>query len=207
MAETDSIGWCSSCQKEVSTNHYHGADSQKIELCKSCYDQYLAKEMLQYWKDHIEEEQRRVQWFDGLFSHFKHLRACIVDIWMPIYSLQVYFWIGWWTPNRSESNARWSIGLVRGWECMVYWSLLDEYTPSSTIFLSIDEVTFARGDRWSNSENTASPYPAPTWFLHSVILFENWDFAFFVKPKFLNPAKLDVNKQVHHSHQERWICK
>ncbi|HII87114.1 MAG TPA: hypothetical protein HA268_04055 [Candidatus Poseidoniaceae archaeon] len=61
MAETNGIGLCSSCQEEVSTNHYHGADSQKIELCKSCYDQYLAKEMLQYWKDHIEEEQRRVR--------------------------------------------------------------------------------------------------------------------------------------------------
>jgi hypothetical protein len=32
---------------------------KKIELCKECYDQYLAKEMVQYWKDHIEEEKRR----------------------------------------------------------------------------------------------------------------------------------------------------
>ena len=61
MAETNGIGLCSSCQEEVSTNHYHGADSQKIELCKACYDQYLANEMLQYWKDHIKEEKRRVR--------------------------------------------------------------------------------------------------------------------------------------------------
>jgi len=44
----------------VSTNHYHGPGLERIELCKSCYDQYLAKEMVQYWKDHIDEENRRV---------------------------------------------------------------------------------------------------------------------------------------------------
>jgi len=53
-------GVCSSCGKESFTNHYHGSDSEKMELCKPCYDVYLAKEMLQYWKDHIEEEKRRV---------------------------------------------------------------------------------------------------------------------------------------------------
>ena len=199
MAETNGIGLCSSCQEEVSTNHYHGADSQKIELCKACYDQYLANEMLQYWKDHIEEEKRRVRWFYSLSSHFKPLQACIVDKWMSIYLLRVCFWIGWWTPSHILSTARWSIRLVSGWECMAYWWLLDEYTPNSTIFLSSDEETFAKADKWNNSENTASPYPAPTWFLHSVILFENWDYALFVKPKFLNLAKVDVNKQVNPS--------
>lgn len=60
MTQESTSGFCSSCKKESSTNHYHGSDSEKIELCKPCYDVYLAKEMLQYWKDHIEEEKRRV---------------------------------------------------------------------------------------------------------------------------------------------------
>ncbi|MAM36325.1 MAG: hypothetical protein CL988_04055 [Euryarchaeota archaeon] len=59
MTDSTDVGWCSSCNKAVETNKYHGPDSQKMELCKACYDQYVAKEMLQYWKDHIEEEKRR----------------------------------------------------------------------------------------------------------------------------------------------------
>ncbi len=60
MTQGPNTGVCISCKKESATSHYHGSDSQKMELCKSCYDVYLAKEMLQYWKDHIEEEKRRV---------------------------------------------------------------------------------------------------------------------------------------------------
>ena len=60
MKQEPTYGFCSSCGKKAPTNHYHGSDSKKIELCKPCYDVYLAKEMLQYWKDHIEEEKRRV---------------------------------------------------------------------------------------------------------------------------------------------------
>ena len=35
----------------------------------------------------------------------------------------------------------------------------------------------------------------PHGLLHSLILFENWDYAFFVKPKFLNLAKFHDNEQ------------
>ncbi len=59
MKESPLTGLCSACGKADQTNHYHGENLQKIELCKECYDQYLAKEMVQYWKDHIEEEKRR----------------------------------------------------------------------------------------------------------------------------------------------------
>ena len=61
MSEVSLSGICSSCQREVDTNLYHGSNSQKMELCKECYDQYVAKEMLQYWKDHIAEEERRAR--------------------------------------------------------------------------------------------------------------------------------------------------
>jgi len=59
MSEASLSGICSSCQRKVDTNLYHGSNSDKMELCKECYDQYAAKEMLQYWKDHIAEEERR----------------------------------------------------------------------------------------------------------------------------------------------------
>ena len=59
MTKSQLTGFCSACGKRGATNLYHGENSQKIELCKTCYDQYLAKEMVQYWKDHIEEEKRR----------------------------------------------------------------------------------------------------------------------------------------------------
>ena len=52
-------GICSACGLKSLTHLYHGSNSQKMELCKECYDQYVAKEMLQYWKDHIAEEERR----------------------------------------------------------------------------------------------------------------------------------------------------
>jgi len=60
VTNSEPSNFCSSCEKSVSTNHYHGPGLERIELCKSCYDQYLAKEMVQYWKDHIDEEYRRV---------------------------------------------------------------------------------------------------------------------------------------------------
>ena len=50
---------CEECGKETDTYQYHNYDLSKIQLCKPCYDQYLAKEMVNYWKDHIAEEQRR----------------------------------------------------------------------------------------------------------------------------------------------------
>ena len=59
MTKSQLTGFCSACGKTGVTNLYHGENSKKIELCKTCYDQYLAKEMVQYWKDHIEEEKRR----------------------------------------------------------------------------------------------------------------------------------------------------
>ena len=60
MIQESTSGFCNSCGKESFTNQYHGLDSAKMELCKPCYDVYLAKEMLDYWKDHIAEEKRRV---------------------------------------------------------------------------------------------------------------------------------------------------
>ena len=59
MAKSSLTGFCSACGEARATNHYHDENLEKIELCKECYDQYLAKEMVQYWKDHIEEEMRR----------------------------------------------------------------------------------------------------------------------------------------------------
>ena len=50
---------CATCGKETDTYYYHSSDLSRIQLCKPCYDQYLAKEMVDYWKDHIAEEQRR----------------------------------------------------------------------------------------------------------------------------------------------------
>ena len=41
------------------TYHYHGSDLKRMQLCKPCYDVYLAKEMVSYWQDHMAEEQRR----------------------------------------------------------------------------------------------------------------------------------------------------
>tara|TARA_B100000459_G_scaffold102610_1_gene58887 strand:+ start:240 stop:431 length:192 start_codon:yes stop_codon:yes gene_type:complete len=60
MNNSSVASYCSSCRKTVPTNLYHDSNLKKIKLCKQCYDQYLAKEMVQYWKDHIEEEARRV---------------------------------------------------------------------------------------------------------------------------------------------------
>ena len=50
---------CSHCDTEAATNHYHGPGLKRIPLCRTCYDQYVAKEMVAYWKDHIAEEERR----------------------------------------------------------------------------------------------------------------------------------------------------
>tara|TARA_B100001093_G_scaffold82724_1_gene74127 strand:+ start:257 stop:448 length:192 start_codon:yes stop_codon:yes gene_type:complete len=54
-------GKCSSCGEGNPTFHYHAENLEKIELCKACYDVYLAKEMTQYWKSHIEEEKARTR--------------------------------------------------------------------------------------------------------------------------------------------------
>ena len=59
MANSNEWGNCSQCNQNTTTYHYHGSNLEKIELCKQCYDQYLAKQMVQYWKDHIAEEERR----------------------------------------------------------------------------------------------------------------------------------------------------
>ena len=59
MASQLLTGICSHCQLTTETYLYHGSDLTRIELCKACYDQYLAKEMVGYWKDHIAEERKR----------------------------------------------------------------------------------------------------------------------------------------------------
>ena len=59
MTTTSLTGQCVSCEENSPTFLYHGSNLKKIELCVTCYDVYLAKEMTQYWKDHIQEEQRR----------------------------------------------------------------------------------------------------------------------------------------------------
>ena len=59
MSTSLSTTQCSSCDKDHETFEYHGEDLQRIALCKPCYDVYMAKEMTQYWKDHIQEEMRR----------------------------------------------------------------------------------------------------------------------------------------------------
>ena len=50
---------CESCNEDSQTYEYHGEYPTKLVLCKQCYDVYMAKEMTQYWKDHIKEEKRR----------------------------------------------------------------------------------------------------------------------------------------------------
>ena len=59
MSAKTSNGQCTACEATGPTFLYHGKDLKKIELCVECYDAYLAKEMTQYWKDHIQEEKRR----------------------------------------------------------------------------------------------------------------------------------------------------
>ena len=59
MTTKTSDGQCTACEEKGPTFLYHGTDLKKIELCVGCYDAYLAKEMTQYWKDHIQEEKRR----------------------------------------------------------------------------------------------------------------------------------------------------
>ncbi len=59
MPTSRSTKQCSSCETDDETFEYHGEDLQRMVLCKICYDDYMAKEMTQYWKDHIQEEKRR----------------------------------------------------------------------------------------------------------------------------------------------------
>ena len=59
MATNPVTAQCHHCQAETQTYPYHGPDIKRMQLCKPCYDMYLAKEMVSYWKDHIAEEQRR----------------------------------------------------------------------------------------------------------------------------------------------------
>lgn len=59
MTTMRSTEQCSACDEDHPTFQYHDKDLQRIALCKSCYDVYMAKEMAQYWKDHIQEEMRR----------------------------------------------------------------------------------------------------------------------------------------------------
>ena len=50
---------CEVCNDDRQTYLYHGEYPTRLVLCKQCYDGYMAKEMTQYWKDHIQEEKRR----------------------------------------------------------------------------------------------------------------------------------------------------
>ena len=59
MSTSRSTKQCSLCDTDDETFEYHGVDLQRMILCKTCYDDYMAKEMTQYWKDHIQEEMRR----------------------------------------------------------------------------------------------------------------------------------------------------
>ena len=59
MTTTSLTGQCVSCEERKPTFLYHTGDLKKIELCVACYDAYLAREMTQYWKDHIQEEEKR----------------------------------------------------------------------------------------------------------------------------------------------------
>ena len=59
MTSSALTGNCSSCDEDNPTFHYHAENLERMELCKACYDKYLAKEMTQYWKDHIAEEKLR----------------------------------------------------------------------------------------------------------------------------------------------------
>tara|TARA_B100001093_G_scaffold161346_3_gene153798 strand:+ start:36720 stop:36953 length:234 start_codon:yes stop_codon:yes gene_type:complete len=75
MVEREKTGRCSVCKKVTATNLYHETPDyqardgfkdkyrmsagRKKELCRTCFDQVLAKEQLNYWKEHIAEEQRR----------------------------------------------------------------------------------------------------------------------------------------------------
>ena len=53
------IAFCKQCKKETATYQYHGANLKKLQLCKECYDEYLAEQMVNYWKEHIAEEEQR----------------------------------------------------------------------------------------------------------------------------------------------------
>ena len=59
MPTSRSTKQCTSCETDDETFEYHGDDLRRMVLCKVCYDDYMAKEMTQYWKDHIQEEKRR----------------------------------------------------------------------------------------------------------------------------------------------------
>jgi len=59
VATNPMIAKCHHCGVESQTYSYHGPDLERMQLCKSCYDIYLAKEMVSYWKDHITEEKKR----------------------------------------------------------------------------------------------------------------------------------------------------
>jgi hypothetical protein len=75
MDEPLKTGVCSVCGQKLPTNMYHGALEhyaadekagnagesfvRKVELCRECFDQVLAREQVNYWKEHIAEEQRR----------------------------------------------------------------------------------------------------------------------------------------------------
>lgn len=59
MSQSLSTNSCSACDEDDETFQYHGPNLSKMQLCRRCYDQYLAKEMVNYWKNHMEEEERR----------------------------------------------------------------------------------------------------------------------------------------------------
>lgn len=68
-------GVCSKCKSVSQTNLYHEHNIitethkgkfnldqgilSRVELCKPCYDMRLAIEQVNYWKDHILEEEKR----------------------------------------------------------------------------------------------------------------------------------------------------
>mgnify|MGYP001299442145 CR=1 FL=1 len=75
MNPPNKIGICTNCHLSGQTYFYHISNSVKqkpdgkvildqaslsrVELCKPCYNSQLAIEQVNYWKDHISEEQKR----------------------------------------------------------------------------------------------------------------------------------------------------
>ncbi len=75
MVQPRKHGVCSLCGFEGHTNiHYNtpqyktdkegrteliSVGNNKIELCRECYDKMVVEEQIDYWKNHIAEENKR----------------------------------------------------------------------------------------------------------------------------------------------------
>ena len=75
MVQPKKHGVCSLCEFEGHTNiHYNtpqyttdeegrteliSVENNKIELCRECYDKMVVEEQIDYWKNHIAEENKR----------------------------------------------------------------------------------------------------------------------------------------------------